>query len=443
MGRLSATLKTALQSENAMPLWLLTVAFPSGTKRYGWPGYASPTNGLYDARLLGVPPVARRAGEFGHSMEGLEFDVQVEDVDGTISAIVKGAYANALWGQVAVTLQVGEPSVAVGSWLTEFSGYLVGARMPRPRVWALTVRASDAGINSTQVPRILTNAQDFGSCPADNLAKVVPLLYGVHDSDGIGGEGALGLMRVGADTSAYRYLICLGRAKSLQRVFVGGVVQTSGYSLEYIERNGRVFSVVKFTSDPGVDAVVTADATGYEATGDGTGATITGAAACLQHLLANFVFANHQGKANWNSASSYAIDTTKFTAADTFLTARAQTPGRVIKEQTTGLALVQEWCETFELYPFWTADGKVAVAALADPGGFAYLSDPWIRWEQDCAGEDFALTYEDNGIEDALEVSYAYQGVDGAYHQTLTLHDTVAMAGVQGSLGMRWSAHSV
>lgn len=79
--------------------------------------------------------------------------------------------------------------------------------------------------------------KEFGQASAAPEAydMVAPVLYGVHDSTGMQqGPGLVPTIYV--DTVQYRYLVCAGRAKSIDYVYVDGVQTGSGWAVDHYDR---------------------------------------------------------------------------------------------------------------------------------------------------------------------------------------------------------------
>jgi len=137
------------------------------------------------------------------------------------------------------------------------------------------------------------------------------VLYGIHDSTGMQqGPGLVPTIYV--DTVQFRYLVCAGKAKSIDYVYVDGVQTGSGWSTSYVTVHGRIYTLIDFTTDQGT-AEITCDANGYEAVGDGSGAVITNPATQWAHRLSNFVLGDYM-TGSWLSTNAL-IDSTTLSAA--------------------------------------------------------------------------------------------------------------------------------
>src|SRR3990167_8852996 len=249
MGLLSSSLKSDLQKGNPSAYFLLEVDFPSGTRRYSKLGVSSSSQGHYEGRVLTFQPLLRSVSNASNSLEFLETQVTISDYDCAFASLL-GKRERILNSDVRIYL--GSANVAFSDWLTVFTGILAQWESTAPMQWTLTLRTDDT-ILTSNATRVKINVYDWPDAHSDAIGATAPLLYGAHDSSGETDTGAVPTLYV--DTSGFRYAVCLGRAYSIPRVYVGGTLQTTGYSITYPVVGGRMWTLIDFTADKGSSAV--------------------------------------------------------------------------------------------------------------------------------------------------------------------------------------------
>lgn len=429
---LSSALRTLLRAPGANPLWLLSLALPGATQRYGHAPFASASQGMFRAKLLdlGIGGRAMSVGRDGGRLQAVEIGVSLVDSDHQFSKLLYGSSGDEVWGSTAtlyLTAAEAVPTLAFANWHTEFSGRLVSGSH-KALVWSLILRPNDLPLQG-KIPQQRIAIADWPNADTAVLDKPAPLLYGKHSSLGISNTGALPTLYV--DKVGYRYLLCLGAAKTVDRVYVDGVLITSGYSVTYPTVAGRLYTVLDFTADQGENAV-TCDATGYDATGDTTGALITDPSDILKHLLVNFVFASHPGTGAWYSDSTAPVDTTSFATVKTFLSARSYACSPYIAEPTAAQSALESICTDHYFHPYWTSTGKIGVAVIDNGDVSIYQDTPWLDASRGHEiGESYSLSFRDIEKVKGIEVKHAYQAAPASYSQTLDVRDvSITSAGI-------------
>lgn len=401
----SATLLTAMRQPGAMPLWVLELGTGSSKLRFASHYYASTTDGLYHGKVIGWGGWSRALADRSYSLETVSTTVTVADTDKVIAALVAGGSGSSSVARgAAAVIKRGDPTVATASWYTAFSGVVDARRLQEPDVWELTLRPDDLSLRRP-VPRLWRIAiADWPGAPAASIGLLAPIIYGRHDSASLGAAGQVPLIRVGVGV----YLAGAGILASVDRVYVDGDLQSSSDWTESNPRaNGRDYTVVTFTTDPGDDAQITADLQGLTDDGDGSGSLITDPVDQLSNLLSNFVLADWQ-HGDWNSASSYQIDTASFTAAQTWVSHRGWAGSRRIADTTTGVALLNEWCASWGIYSYWSDAGKIALA-LDDHEDAAYATNALGVADPEIDGSTVSIDYPSEQLADRAETEVASQ----------------------------------
>lgn len=429
MGLLDNPMKLELRKPYPEVYPLLTVAFPGGSKLLSSSAVASATLGIFEPRVLRWDTLRRGVAERTCGLESVDFSVDVADGDRSFSNLLAGANGHAVRGS-GFTLQIASPNVIPANWFTLWAGVLADWEQPRPLVWTWQFRANDLALERP-FPKTPIGPADWPNASRDARGLFPNLPYGKLSSSGDG--GAIGCPLV--DITGCRYMVCAGWAKAVTNVFADGVVVTSGYSITHPVVNGRVYTLIVFTTTQG-EKEITADIEGYEATGDGSGALIENPADQLLHFLVNWVWGDYKTGA-WLSASTAPVDTTLFTAAATFLSNRGYKGSRVLgglSSQQTGLAALEEWCSSMQAQPFWRNNGKLAVK-FED-----HAASPYPAITLDADQQTFgSQRYSSQDLIDRVTVHYLFDNVGGQYTQALEVRDPSLPHEVGDSLDLPWS----
>lgn len=414
---LSAAMKAELQKQAPATFRVLSLVINGTTYLYGKQGgnFGSGPE-LIEPLVLSFGGGVRGINRTDYSLELSSRQVTLADTDQSFSQIVQGADRNHVRGATA-TIYLASPNVTPANWFTEFAGRVDTYNQSQPLAWTLTLSVEDQPLRRESVPKGEISRADWPAVSVDDEGLALPILYGRKSSANDTNVGALPTYYV--DASGYRYLVCAGWAKDVDKVYVDGVLASSGtdYTVTHPILNGRQFTCIDFTSDQGSDAVVTCDAYGYEANGDGTGALISDPLAVLQHLLVNWVYGDYRS-GSWLSSGSAPVDTTSFAA--TFFSDRGYTtPGLYLSERRKGLDVVNDYLASFSLHAWWTTDGKIAVG-VEDFTAWAYATSHIIH-QDSLLG--WSLDYPSSDIVDTVEGSYGYDPITGDYRQYLNVKD--------------------
>lgn len=435
MGQLAGALKTELQKPGHGELWLVTLNLPDATLKGSMVGVASDANGQYQPHVEDISDI-----NFGLSIGGLdtpEVTVTWHDADRRLIAQLESSTAHRV-RYSAATIQLGSPNVAPANWATQFTGVI--SRIPAlsgdPFSFTITLRADDLALTRA-FPKVSITPGDWPDADPDIYDEYAPLIYGKHDATGKSNTGAVPLLL--ADRARNQYIVSLGYLKAVDRVFSGGLLQSSGYTVEHPVKNGRVWTVVTFTASQGEKAI-TADVQGFEAVGDGSGALIDNTADQIKHLLVNWVYGDYKSGA-WLSVGSTPIDTTSFTAAATFLTTYGRKGSRRFagKQRRTGEQALTEWSESEQIPIYWTEAGKLAPRADEFATLNVFIDDPWIQHDEH---ELQTPTTDDPADEvvDRITVEYVTDEAQGSYVENLEVRDPTVSKEAPDSMQLPWSA---
>lgn len=413
---------------------VLDVALPASTARYSFVGTAAATLGQYDGRLLELGSFVRSMSDRSFQMESLEEDCLVDDTSNVLAAAVFGANGKSVRGSV-VTLRLGSPNVASSGWFVVFQGVLDQYRMERPHVWRLVLRPNDLPLRR-RYPKPMISAADWPNAPDASLAQYGPLIYGAHDARTTTSTGAVPCVYV--DDVGFRYLVCWGRAKSVDSVYKDGVLQSSGYTVTYPVVGGRVCTVIDFTSTMG-NSAITADVQGYETVGDGSGTLITNPADQLKHELVNWVYGDYKSGA-WLSSTGVPLNLAAFTQTGLFFRAFGHVGSRrVFGEQLTGLETLAEWASSWQTSLFWSNLGGLTPRVFDYRALSLYPDERWARGDRSPYEPNFRPDWE--GLIDRVTLEYFYQHAASKYQRTLEVRDpTSTLPDAPDSLPLPWSA---
>lgn len=415
MSLMASAMKTECLSATRRLGVLLVVAFSGGTRRWCNVPISSDTLGHYysDVNTFGSLPWGVPADR-DFSLSPIEVTPTVADTDKDLSNYLESSSAETLTTSPPVaTMTLFSPNVAVASWFTLFTGVLVKLKVPAPGQVQLFLRTNTTTLDAT-FGRLLAPG-DWPYADPSARSQIAPMIYGTHDSGGDGGA----VPAILVDIPSKRYLLSVGYLKSVDRVYIDGV-QTTSFTVSHPTVNARIYTCVDFTTMPTGD--VTADVTGYEATGDGSGALMETPSDQLKHLLSNFVFGSYTS-GSW-LATSALIDATAFSTASTFLTTRGHKGSRRISDpEVKGIDVVNEWCESFRCRPYWSNLGLLGVKFEDIDVATLYLDDPWLKQGVTC---DNDLEFDDDTLEliSRVEVQYQYAEARGMYTASLMVQES-------------------
>lgn len=396
--------------------------------------------GSYKPKVTRWAPIVRRLSDRDSGLQLSTAGVTFRDDDKVFSNYVGTYGLEAIRGR-AFAIALGSIGVAVANWFSAFVGTVATARMVSPFVWEVTAESNQHALRVGKFPKVPILQADWPNVFDKGLYGTwPPLIYGIHDSRGSGDNGLVPCPYV--DTLGFRYLVSHGWT-TVDRVYVDGVLQGSGYTEEHETINGRLFTLIDFTSDQGDDAVVTADVTGYEDQGDGGGSTLTGADA-LAHLLTNFIYGDYQG-GTWASTTGN-INATHFATVQGLLEDIAAEKVSVRyggDEQTLGMDAINEWCKTLGVDTFWTGLGKLAICYNNPLDTTLWHDTPQHVIASKDELSPFMLEWDRTRLCSRLALSFLYGSAAGQYMQQTEVTDEAATEDVLASLDLPWSHASL
>lgn len=410
----------------------LTVSFPGSTLKMSTVPFTSATGGHYTARVLSWGGINYSISDRSGRLNSVEVRVLVSDTDRSIARIYAGTSSESVRGSVA-TIKLASPLVASSSWTTLFSGVVVKVSFPRPFEAEIVMRTADDQFQRVS-PRggWVMSRVSWPNAKAEVFDKVAPCLYGVHDASTMQtGPGLVPALYV--DTIEFRYLVCAGKAKSIDRVYVDGIQTGSGWATEYVTRGGRIYTCINFTTDQ-TDAEITCDANGYESVGDGSGSTITNPATQWAHRLTNFVLGDYM-TGSWLSTNSL-IDSTYLTSAESYMTSLGAKGSDYDDQRRTGHDITARYCTSFRMRAWWTLSGTVATE-YENIFSAPYGGTRW-RWYRDEMGP-FSLAEDDHQVSSRIVGRHIRSASQGSYLSTLEVMDASVSNDTQEALDLELS----
>lgn len=413
MGLLSASLKTELQKQNPEFAFLFEFVVGATTYRYSDMGHPTAA-GLYESKVLSWGgSISRGVTLRENALELSNVEIVLDDTDQALTTLLEGASRHSVRGATA-TIYLASRNVAAGNWLTLYAGRIETYSQPSPLMWSFQLSPFDLPLSRESVPKARINASDWPTSTLDVRDLPAPILYGRISSASGANNGAIPCHYV--DSGGFRYLVAAGWLKAVDTVYKDGTpVAASGYTITHPTVNGRVYTLVDFTTTQGT-SVITCDAQGYETVGDGTGTLITDPAVIAKHVLVNWIWGDYKAGA-WLADATAPVDTTSF--GTTFFADRGyQSSVYVSSAKRRGLDVVNDFLKSFEARACWTPAGKVALK-IEDFTSWAYVTDLVLR-EDEVQG--WSLGYPVGNLVDEVEAQYA-QTPTGGYTQTLKVKD--------------------
>jgi hypothetical protein len=409
------TMQEELQKANPQVSILVEISHPYGTLAVSETGSPSfdfwGSSEDWEPKLLSVGPISRGVTFRQNSLELPTVEIIIDDTDQSISALIGASRSH--FYRSGVNIYLGSPNVYSDDWYTLFHGRVSACSQPSPLMWQFTIAPDDLPLRRESVPRLTIERGDWPNAPLESLGIVVPMIYGQITSQGTTNAGAIPAYYV--DPTDFRYLVCVGWAKSVDYVYKdGALVASSAYSITHPIVNGRTYTLIDFTATQG-DSVITCDVKGYEEIGDGSGDLIEDPTDVLQHLLDNFVYYDYT-TGNWDSGWA-PVDSATF--GTQFFQARGYKASVYISEKRKALDIINDFLATFEMKGYWTVNGELALA-VEDFTTFSYVTDHIVR-ESDLV--NIQSSWPSADVVDEIKASYSYNPALGDYSQQLRVVD--------------------
>jgi hypothetical protein len=448
MGLLTPQMKAEMLSKGRQVYPVFEWALPNGTVKLAKSPVASESSGAYKTRVTkwGVLPFGR--SDYRNALQSLQTTLVVSDTDRALATAIRALRPEQVQAATA-TISLFSPNVSDGA-NPMFTGYVSGVRyLLESMEYELTLRCPDKPLRG-RVPRLRITRADWPRAHDSVLGQVVCQgLYGFFKSAGLGVGGALPTQYV--DTESFRYLVCHGYALSgdnamATRVYVDGVEVTSGWSVEYLTRNGRTYTCIKFTGDQG-DGVVTLDGNGYQVIGDPgfpgpEGDVIERPTHAIAHWLVNFVWGDYQS-GMWADPASEPIDTASLADTDTLFQGWGQKVSKRIATDQYAEDILNEWALSEEVFLYWTRTGRLGFIVEDTGREGTNADDPyptvhWLRDDQHDLG-DWSVSEDDKSVIDGIQVSWCVLPTQNRAMQSLLVENHLLDRAAKDTLTLPWS----
>jgi hypothetical protein len=447
-------MRAALLHRSARPIPFASITWPSGVALYSDRPFGLSGVGAFAPRVLEMPAFTFATGLRPGSVAFPETSILLEDVDGEIRDIVEGG-EDVAGSRCAIGW--GAPGVAYADWHVALDGVIAKPEYEGDAV-RVPVHAQDAPMRGT-MPKAQILAAEAPLALDSSFGTYLPLLWGEHDALALTGRGMVPCPNWShGGAGVCRYALCLGWAKAVTRVYLNGAVQVEGggsdYTVSHPIIGGKLITSIDFVGATAADAIVTADAIGYERVGDGSGEAILNPVEQLLHMLVQFGFADWRF-GTWNDPADYAVDLADMAAASSHATTLSMEGGMRLggtSEAEQILDVVQRWLGSNP--PFrsrWTEGGKFSVLPLSHIFGGYTSTGPAVPSSQEALfirgrvheiGDTFRPKTERSVIR-RVDMAYLYGAQDGKFWSNLSVMDVSQAQQVVEALQLFTSAPHV
>jgi hypothetical protein len=450
VGNLSAPMLAEVLRNPKSLYILLDLQLPDGTRRYSTLPIKTPS-GMYRGKIVSMGTLYRAASGVDGAVQYPRLgNIVVEDHDSQLARAFELTEADSS----PVTMWLASANVFdPDDWYRLVDNFhLDDPQQQEPLVWNMGFAFNDAPLRS-EIPRTPILRSDFPNA-ADPVIYTyhVFLAYGEHSSEGLGDKGMVPTHYV--DTENGWFGPWLGWIE-VPRVFLDGVIQTSGYTIIHPIIGGRQYTLIDFTTppDPEDNPVVTADIIGYKDGLDGAGNLIVGPEA-LQHELVNFVYPTEDWKRGaWLDPSTAPVSVAHFSETQAYMVDHGWEHTSRLHggaQQIRGDQIVQEFCLSYgslgSVASIFTNDGKIGLRPNSHKVTELWHSGSrWIRYDRHKLGPDRSWRQPTNrdGVVDRLTVKFLHNSVNSDYRWSLEVSDLAVGRNSAASLAMIWSKSSL
>jgi hypothetical protein len=404
---------------------VVTVDWPAGN---GGTAYYASEPFLYFTQRIpegGIDNVVVAVSERPSDLSSQTFRLSLDDKDGAITAIVEGK-ANIRRSRVRA--QLAHAQVASADWFTFFDG-IVDDWQYESGVIILGCRTDEIALMGF-VPKVPLLPGSVPALCASSRGIYAPVIYGIHDDQSLGADGAVTCIPVDtsdSDSAGKFWIVGLGALKDVSRCYKNGTLLTEGGGSDWTHTTkvwgGTTYTVVQIVGNSKTGDTVACDVEGLTDVGAGTGGLIVGASAQLKHFLSNFVYGDWR-TGSWLSDPSV-IDAASFASADSFLSKYGSEGSMYVggtTEQTRAIDIVNGWLRSQPMIRArWSNAGELGLRVIDHASG-DYVSTPWVQSERD---ELSPLQYEAVAGQLVSRVSLSYLPGQraGKLWQSLDLQD--------------------
>lgn len=438
MGQLSGAWLAELQKNNPTVIPFVTIAFPSGSKRYASGSLSRTGVGNYDGKVMSWgSSIERSISDRDGNLATPMTSAFIDDTDNTLLSLLEGGDARGS----DVTIRLSSPNVAP---FTVFKGTLTAWRMASLTTWELIFQYRDGPLRG-KAPRNAFLSSDWPNADTTIYGQFAPIVYGLHDSTGSTSTGMVPCFLVDKSIVATTpaYVVAHGWLQSVDRVFAGGILKTltTHYTIQHPVVNGRQWTTINFVAGqgPAATVAVTADVHGYETVGNGTGAMIQGSDQ-IRHLLENFYWGDYQ-TGLWLTPS-FTLDAA-FTTTKTYFTQMGYLNSRWYggSDQVMGFDALAEFLRTNQVFAYWTNTGMLAILPN-DPRDLTtyYDSPSWIAENRgEIFGDTFRVDFNRDSLVDRINAQFLLSSAGAGFQKQLEVRNSSVSENISETLEMPWS----
>lgn len=427
-GTMSTDMISEIEDRNRVfPSLKLTIGNPAvATKRYGSEALRSVSRGLFKPYITSWGTLTQGTDDDSLRLENSGINITIKDYDRDLTKAILQNKKNFTRNTTAEILLVsafidsGDEYVVLNGKVTDAT-YSALPDEGGILEWQLTIEQG-LGLGLESVPKLPKVSDDlYGSAPPDNVSKVIPAIYGKHDSLGLNIDGQIEAIR-GSRTNGY-YAVTVGRPESVFRVTVDGAAQTetTDYTIVNAERAGWWITEIQFVTDPGDGVTVKCDVLGLTPFPDGSGAAMTHPLQILRHALNNFFFngwkrqAYYDSSDRWNEQSI--SDTTEFLAKEGW-------DGSLVLRERTGFALLNTFSDSFHANVIWNEETKLTIEI--DDATFADIygeDDAMLHLKEHAFRGSLDESWPTDMLKGSIKADYLKSSAEGSFKGSITVTD--------------------
>lgn len=425
IGRLSPLLKQLLEDSDGPFIPVIDIALPGGTWLLSSIDFASTSLGQYEGEVLEWSAIQQAVSDPSSEVQALQTSIRISDVERAFKGLVSGADAALVKGS-SILIRLASPKVPPPAWRTLMVGIVFDWSFPAPLQAQLILRTDDLAMTDSEFPKpgLALNRADRPSAEAEAIGKYSPIVLGMQDSQSYQATGMVPCQYV--DTVAFKYEAAIGRV-GVGQAYVDGA-PGSGFAIAYERVGGKFKTVVDFASVQ--SGKVTADVSGYESVGDGTGTLVDIPTDAIALLFSNFVF--DEWLAGLWFPTSPRFDQVRLARLRAYCVQHLYKAARVISEPTEGYSELSAGIQSFEFKAWWTPEGTLALA-VEDPTDDPYPVAPVSEHDP-----GLELTYDASELTTAITASFIRNHAEGTYLQTLEVNDPRRYTVAPKTLELPW-----
>ncbi len=396
---IAAAMLTELQGlARVHPVFELTLS--GTTHRFADLPIASESQGRYEPFVQQWGIIERGiSGPGDYSLQNSRTTVSVYDAKRVLQKAMGGPSSGALLDSVA-KIVLRSFHVAQASHYELVDGIIADYRLTGDRTWQFVIAPDDRPlvISSNEIPTILQH--DWTNLPKTSIGVDGQAVYGHHLSTGV--EGATGLVNCTMiDEDNHYWYISVGTLEEVINVWRNGTLDTSNFTVSsWTTKSGALYTVIQDDLGTSTDSdTITVDVKGIE--DSTTLAMITDPVEVLEDFLTNY--------------TTVSINSTHFTETKAFLADRGHVCAKVIKSSDSPLSVLNNWCKSFKISPFWAWDWTLGIRPYNPAPSTIYLDSRHINQVKQKILSNIEGSTDRNKVVSRITTNYLFQDSTSAY----------------------------